>query len=210
RMFSSGNISRMTRAPSSITPNSKPPHSSGKVRSPWRLICSSCSDVSLTLIPEFLAQIFAGVIAQDGDDDALVNSLGDCHCRDDVGPGRNPDEPAFATRQPFDHVMRVFRADFELFVRDRRIVDARHDRRLHMLHPFKAVKRGIGLHRDQFHAWLKFSQPSPGPNEGPARAKARDEMGDAPRGLLEYFNARRLVMRSPVGRIVVLIGVKIL
>src|SRR5262249_56237901 len=79
-----------------------------------------------------------------------------------------------------------------------------------MLHPFKAVKRGIGLHRDQFHAWLKFSQPSPGPNEGPARAKARDEMGDASRGLLEYFNARRFVMRAPVGRIVVLIGVKIL
>src|SRR5262249_28942074 len=111
-MFSSGNISRMTRAPSSIRPSSKPPHSSGKVRSPWRLIWSSCSDVSLTLIghrwlvvggwrrilnhqpptnlfflliPEFLAQILAGVIGQDGDDHALVNPFGDPQRRDDVG-----------------------------------------------------------------------------------------------------------------------------
>src|SRR5262245_27483469 len=102
-MFSSGSVSRMTRGPSSIAPSSKPPHSSGKVRSPWRLIWSSCSDVNLTLIPEFLAQILAGVVAQDGDDHALVNSFGEPHRRDDVRRGRNPDEPAFAPRQSFDH-----------------------------------------------------------------------------------------------------------
>src|SRR5262249_59866573 len=45
---------------------------------------------------------------------------------------------------------------------------------------------------------------------GPAGPKAREEMGDASRGLLEYWNAGRFVMGAPVGRIVVLIGVKIL
>src|SRR2546422_3992644 len=239
-MFSSGSISRMTRAPSSITPSSKPPHSSGNARSPWRLIWSSCSGVSLTviggwwlvvggwwlvesdtnhqppttnhyfsLLPKFFAQILAGVVAKDGDDHAFVNPFGDPHRRDDVGRGRNPDEPAFAPRQSFDHRVRLLRGDFDFFIGKRRVVDARHDGRLHVLQSFEAVKRRIGLHRDQFDFGFEFAQTAPRSDESPARAESGDEVSDAPSGLVEYLDACRFVMGAPVSRVVVLVGVKI-
>ena len=54
------------------------------------------------------------------------------------------------------------------------------------------------------------AQPAAGADERAARAEPGDEMRDAAVGLLEDLDGGRLVVRPPVGVVVVLIGVEIL
>src|SRR5215216_4667302 len=96
-----------------------------------------------------------------------------------------------------------------VFVRDGRIIDAGHDGRLHVLQTFKPMKRRVGLERYYFDRRIEFFKPSARPDKSSARAETGDEVSHAPAGLLPYFERSRSVMRLPVGRIVVLIGVEI-
>src|SRR5438552_19136539 len=78
-----------------------------------------------------------------------------------------------------------------------------------MLHPFEAMKRGIGLHRDEFDCSFYLSQAPSSADKSAARAEAGNKMGDPPFGLLPDLVCSRVVVRLPVGRIVILIGIEI-
>ena len=56
---------------------------------------------------------------------------------------------------------------------------------------------------------VELLQAAGGADEGPAGAKPGDEVRDAPGGLLPDFHRRAIVVRLPVGGVVVLVGIKI-
>jgi hypothetical protein len=60
-----------------------------------------------------------------------------------------------------------------------------------------------------FHAGNSSRSRASGSHEGPAGSHAGDEMRDAALGLRQDLDRRAVVVRFPVGRIVVLIGIKI-
>jgi hypothetical protein len=74
---------------------------------------------------------------------------------------------------------------------------------------FEAMERRGWLHRDQAHRRAPLAQTPARPDERAARAEAGDEMGEAFIRLLDDLGARRLVVRAPVRRVVVLVRVEI-
>src|SRR6185295_11192813 len=111
---------------------------------------------------------------------------------------RHPDQQTFLLAEMPRVLMCFFGADLKVLVRDRRIVDPRHDCRLHMFQTFESMKRRVWLKRDNPYLRIQLFQPPAGPNKRPARAQPRDKMSNPPGGLLPDFIGGRLVMRSPV------------
>jgi len=72
-----------------------------------------------------------------------------------------------------------------------------------------AMKTGRGLDRDALHAMTIAMEAARSSGEGPRRAHESNEVRDAAFSLVENFRPRRVEMRLPVGRIAVLIGVKV-
>jgi len=72
-----------------------------------------------------------------------------------------------------------------------------------------AVEGGVGLETDALNSRIELLQPPGRAHKSAARAHAGDEMGDGVFGLLPNFGRGGLVMRAPVGRVAVLIGIKI-
>ena len=106
--------------------------------------------------------------------------------------------------------MRGFGADAQILVGKRRIVNRRHDRRFHVLQPFEAMERTLGLEGDQFDGRVELTQRPPGPHERAARAEAGDEMRQPAAGLVDDFRRGGVEVRAPVGFVAVLIRIEIL
>ena len=100
--------------------------------------------------------------------------------------------PAALPRAPAAAPSRYARSvlDAQILVGERRIVDARHDRRLHVLQPLEAVKRRIGLKRDQLDRRVERPQPAAGADERAARAEAGDEVRQPAARLLDDLRRR--------------------
>ena len=122
---------------------------------------------------------------------------------------RHAGQHAFFLRQPPRQLVRALGRDAHVLVGQQRIVDAGPDRRLHVLEPLDAVQRRIGLNRDQPDVATMLAQAPADADERAARAEAGDEMRHAAVGLRQDLGRRRLVVRPPVGVVVVLVGVEV-
>ena len=71
------------------------------------------------------------------------------------------------------------------------------------------MKRRVGLKGDQADIGVELTQPATDAHEGATRAEARDEVRDAPFGLFPDLRRGGLVVRLPVGGIVVLVGIEV-
>ncbi len=105
--------------------------------------------------------------------------------------------------------MGVFRLHFEVFVRDRGIVNRRDDGSGHVFQAFEAVKAGIGLHTDAADFGVKFAKAARDAHECAARAESGNKMRDFAAGLLPDFRAGAVVMSRGIGGIAVLIGIEV-
>src|SRR5713226_10702314 len=79
-----------------------------------------------------------------------------------------------------------------------------------MLPTLQAVERGVGLQADAANRRVELFQAARYADKRSAGAQAGDKMGDAPAGLLPDFVGGGLVVRAPVCRIGVLVGIEIL
>ena len=98
----------------------------------------------------------------------------------------------------------------DIFVGERRVVNPRPDRRLHVLQPFDPVEGRLGLDRDEANVMTERAQAAARAHERAARTEPGDEMRHAAIGLLEDLDGGGVVVRPPVGVVVVLIGVEVL
>ena len=64
-----------------------------------------------------------------------------------------------------------------------------------MLEPFEAVKRRVGLDRDQDDAVVVFAQAAADANERAAGAQAGNKVRDSPAQLLDQLRSGRVVVR---------------
>jgi len=78
-----------------------------------------------------------------------------------------------------------------------------------VLQPFEPVERAVRLDRDDPHPADFLAQPATHPHQGAGRAEARDEVGDAPAGLIQDLEAGRPVVGLPVGGIGILVGIEV-
>ena len=103
---------------------------------------------------------------------------------------RNAGQQPFLARQPPHHVVRLLGAHAQVLVGERRVVNPRHDRRLHVLQPLEPVERRVGLERNQPDRRVELAQPPPGADERAARAEAGDEVRQPPARLLDDLRRR--------------------
>ena len=94
----------------------------------------------------------------------------------EVGAARNADQQALFLREAPRHLVRLFGADPKIVVGQRRVVDAGHDRRLHVLEPLEAVQRRVGLHRGEHDRLVELAQAAADADERAARAEPGDEV----------------------------------
>ena len=78
----------------------------------------------------------------------------------------------------------------------------------HVLPAFQAMERRIRLQADASHRRIEFLEPPRRADKSAAGSQARHKVRDAPLGLLPNFRSGGLVMRLPVGRVAVLVGVE--
>ena len=160
-------------------------------------------------LPERFGQVPGPAVGKDRHDDAPADSLCDIAAGGEYRAARNADQPPLFRCQPPHHLVRILGTDPQVVVRDARIVDAGDDGRLHVLEPLDAVERGVGLHRDQADTRHLGAQAPGDARERPARPEPRDEVRDPAAGLGEDLRAGRVVVRPPVGIVVVLIRIEI-
>src|SRR6185369_10497215 len=71
------------------------------------------------------------------------------------------------------------------------------------------MERSVGLQTDAANGRIEFFEATRGSYESAAGAQSRDEVGDAATSLFPNFVCRAAIVRLPVRRIAVLIGIKI-
>src|SRR5882672_2721107 len=105
--------------------------------------------------------------------------------------------------------MSVFSMDFNLLVRERSVVDARHDRRAQVLRALDAMKWRVRLQRDAADMRIQFFQSPRGPDKSSRRTHHRDEVSNAAFGLSPDFVGSGLIMRTPIRVVGILVGIKV-
>src|SRR5918999_5501496 len=164
----------------------------------------------LLLLPEALGEVLVRPVAQDGDDDARLDLFGHLQRRGDRGPRGDADEHALLARHALDHLVGSLGRGASVLVGYRRVVDRGHDRALHVLHALQPVKRRFRLERDDLYLGVVLLEALRGPDEGAARAEASDEVRDLTVRLLPDLRPRRLVVRTGIRRVGILVGVEVL
>ena len=120
-------------------------------------------------------------------------------------PTKRPSSP----RQPANHPVGFFGTDLDSLIEEAGIVDAGDDCGGEVFQPLQTMEGGIGLHGDDANAGVLLLQISGDAGEGAGRAQTSDKMRNLAPGLLKDLWSGCLVMRSPVGGIVVLVGVEV-
>src|SRR5579863_42110 len=164
------------------------------------------------LFPETLGEIFCGGIGEHRDDDGVLitrNLLCYVEAAEQCGGRAGAHEQSFFARNPFNQVIGIFRADFEIFVSERVVVDGWANRGFHVLPAFESVEGSVGLQADETDRGIQLFEPARYSDESAAGAEACDEMGDAPGALLPNLVGGRVVMGLPVCWIAVLIRIEI-
>src|SRR5262249_52595625 len=161
-------------------------------------------------VPELLAQVLVPAVWEYRDDNTGVGAAGNLQSRRESSARRHPYEQTLFASEPSRAIVSRFRPDLQVFVRQFRVVDAGHDRRRHVLQPFKTVKRRVRLERNDPDFGVQFLEPTPDSYKSAACAQSRDKMSYTAACLLPDFQGGTLVVSLPVCRIVVLIRVEVL
>ena len=103
---------------------------------------------------------------------------------------RDARQQPFLAREAPHHPVRALGVDPQIFVGERRIVDAGHDRRLHVLQPLEPVERRVGLKRNQLDRRVELPQPAARADERAAGAEAGDEVRQPAARLLDDLRRR--------------------
>ena len=127
----------------------------------------------------------------------------------DIAARRNTHQQRLFARQTPHHAIGVFGFDPEIAIGQSFVIETRHDRRRHVLQPFQTMKPARWLRRIDLDMWQIAFQASRGPHKGSAGPHRRHEMRYAARRLPNNLRTRRIEVRFPVGRVVVLIGIKV-
>src|SRR5713101_8184770 len=160
----------------------------------------------MSSLPKRGAEISVSPISYQHDDTAGFFPCHSYRCCDRGTAGRSG-EDAFLSREALRHRERLLRRHHAVLVRDALVPDRRPECRRHVLPPFDAVHRLIGLHR---HDANTFGSKRPrDADDRPGRADAGDEMRDAPTGLLPNLRRGPELVRQRVRRVRVLIDVDI-
>src|SRR5918998_1642688 len=162
------------------------------------------------LLPEALGEVLVRPVAQDGDDDAPLDLLRHLQRRGDCSPGGDTDEYALLARHALDHLVGHLGRGAPFLIGYRRVVDRGHDRALHVLHALQPVKRRFRLERDDLYPRVVLLETLRGPDEGTAGAEARDEVRDLTVRLLPDLRPRRLVVRTGIRRVGILVRIEVL
>src|SRR3989442_4382921 len=91
----------------------------------------------------------------------------------------------------------------------RRVINPRHDGTAHVLQSLDAVQGAVRLYRHDLHGGRQLTQAPTGADDGAARTKGGDEVGDAPGRLCEDLWTGRLIVRVWITGIVVLIRIEV-
>ncbi len=127
----------------------------------------------------------------------------------DSGGGGNADQQPLFARQPARHRIGGFGRHFNFTVRQPRIIDARHNRGLHVLQTFQSIEGRIGFERNALDGGIQFLQSPRRADKCAAGAQAGQKMRDAAFSLPPDFVRRGFIMRAPVVVVRVLVGVPV-
>src|SRR5258707_7459637 len=97
----------------------------------------------------------------------------------------------------------------QILIGDGVVVNRGTYRRRHVLPTLESVEGCIRLQADGANARVQLLEAPRGADKRAARSECGHEMRDAASGLLPDFAGRGAVVRLPVGRVAVLIGIKI-
>src|SRR5204863_564864 len=95
-------------------------------------------------------------------------------------------------------LVRLLGADTDILVRQRGVVNARHDRRLHVLEALETMQRRIRLDRNEPNRRIEDAEPAANAHERAAGPETGHEVRQAASGLLDDLGTGRIVMRAPV------------
>src|SRR3954447_2284951 len=129
-------------------PTSAPQHSCGYVCWPCSRIAVSTAEeiVSCWLLiesPEAVVQVLLRAVRKHRNDNAALQTPRDIEHRRHRRSGRDAGEQPFFPRQPAHHAIGSLRIHAQVLVRKRRVVNRRHDRRLHVLQSLEPVERTL-------------------------------------------------------------------
>src|SRR5215212_3378187 len=164
---------------------------------------------SLVLLPETLREVPVRPVAQDGDDDARLDLLRYLERRRDRSARGDADQNPLLARHALDHLVGHLRRSVPVLVCYRGVVDGGNDRALHVLHALQPVERRLGLERDYPYLGVVLLETARSADEGAAGAEAGYEVRDLTARLLPDLLRRRLVVRSRIGRLGVLVRVEV-
>src|SRR5258708_13955794 len=97
----------------------------------------------------------------------------------------------------------------QILIGDGVVVNRGTYRRWHVLSSLESVEGRIRLQADAANGRVQLLEAPRGADKRAARSECGHEMCDAASGLLPDFAGRGAVVRLPVGRVAVLIGIKI-
>src|SRR5579863_4027690 len=138
----------------SMRPIMAPQHSLGNLDSAWATITFHASLSILIIgsyllilfIPEGLAEVLGGSVAEEGHDHSfaafLHQTAADFACGVNVGSRGHSYQQALVLSQPARHVIGVLGLNPEVVVGERRVVNAGDDGRRHVLQSFQAMESG--------------------------------------------------------------------
>ena len=91
------------------------------------------------LLPEALGEVLLAAVAEDDDDDRVLRVARNTKSAPEICATRDTDEQSVLREAP-GQLVRLFRADANVLVSERRIVNAGHDRSLHVLETFETMQ----------------------------------------------------------------------
>src|SRR5260370_19308346 len=89
------------------------------------------------------------------------------------------------------------------------MVDRRYERGTDVLPTLEAMEGRVGLQADALSSGIQLVEPSRGTHKGAAGTKSGDKVGNVVFGLLPNLERGGLIVRAPICRIAVLIGIEI-
>src|SRR5260370_21334944 len=89
------------------------------------------------------------------------------------------------------------------------MVDRRYERGTHVIPTLEAMEGRVGLQADALNSRIQLLEPSLGTHKGAAGSKSGDKVGNVVFGLLPNLERGGLIVRAPICRIAVLIGIEI-
>ena len=125
------------------------------------------------------------------------------------GGSARTQQQSFFARGPLDQTICLFRSHFQVGIGKLRVINGGHDGRRHVLPSFEPVEGSVRLQADAANRRIQFLEAPRGADKSSAGAEPGDEMSDAPGGLFPDFVRRGLIMGAPIGRVAVLIHIKI-